>query len=409
MVRTVQIVTKKGRPKARQVTKGPQQHWFGYHDICPWSQDQRHILSMEYPNQKFCEPQHSHSATIGIVEVDTGKFIPLEKTQAWNWQQGAMLHWLPRDPNRKIVYNDYDPQEEKLFACILDIPTRKRVILPRPISAVSSDGKSALSINFQRVGRLRGKYEYGYSCTQNDPSKGELHPDSDGIYKINLENRDVELIVPISEVLAKHPDLETEQDREMWVNHTVFNPDNSRFCFFARSVSKESDFDPLGWYGHVYSTSIMGNDLRCLVPYHPVYKEASHYSWVNVEDLCVYHRGFYGIVRDERNPQMRVFLRGVTNGHPSICPTHPDVFVSDTYPLGPFRLQKLWLYNMRTGKKEILGRYFSPQEFIDAYRCDLHPRWNQQGTHVCFDSPHQGLGRQIYIMDVSEQIAEIRS
>lgn len=32
-------------------------------------------------------------------------------------------------------------------------------------------------------------------------------------------------------------------------------------------------------------------------------------------------------------------------------------------------------------------------------RCDLHPRWNREGTQVCMDSVHNGE-RQMYFVDV---------
>ena len=50
-----------------------------------------------------------------------------------------------------------------------------------------------------------------------------------------------------------------------------------------------------------------------------------------------------------------------------------------------------------------LGEYLSPPEANTPaeIRCDPHPRWNRQGTQVCFDSLHEGH-RQVYVMDVSE-------
>ena len=35
--------------------------------------------------------------------------------------------------------------------------------------------------------------------------------------------------------------------------------------------------------------------------------------------------------------------------------------------------------------------------------CDLHPRWNNKGTRIVFDSIHEG-SRQVYSVDVSSII-----
>ena len=49
-----------------------------------------------------------------------------------------------------------------------------------------------------------------------------------------------------------------------------------------------------------------------------------------------------------------------------------------------------------------MGRFLEPREFTGPYRCDLHPRFNREGTAVCIDSTHQGMMRQLYVVDVAE-------
>ena len=39
-----------------------------------------------------------------------------------------------------------------------------------------------------------------------------------------------------------------------------------------------------------------------------------------------------------------------------------------------------------------------PRSMTDM-RCDLHPRWNQNGTKISFDSTHEGF-RGVYLVDV---------
>lgn len=401
-----QALANRGGAQARRLTSGPEEHWFGYYDICPWSGNGERLLAMAHPCLGGFRPEQYGAAAIGLVDPESGGFTRLAETRAWNWQQGALAQWHPAAPDRKIIYNDCD--DGRLFACVLDVETGEKSELPAPISAVSPDGRYALSLNFARVGRLRGKYEYGYFAASADASAGELHPKDDGVCRIDLETGGLELVVSMADILAAHPGKDAEAEREMWVNHTVFDASGSRFCFFARSRQAGAERDPLEWFGHIFSASTDGGDLRCLVPFHPTHKEPSHFSWVKAGALCVYHRGFYGIVKDVDGAQTDIFLTGVTNGHPAICPANREVFVSDTYPLGFFRHQTLWLYHMASKKRAVLGKFFAARRYQDDYRCDLHPRWNRDGTHVCFDAVCDGPGRQLYVIDARPALAAIQ-
>jgi Tol biopolymer transport system component len=73
--------------------------------------------------------------------------------------------------------------------------------------------------------------------------------------------------------------------------------------------------------------------------------------------------------------------------------------VSDTYP-DKKRKRSLLLIDLERDEVFELGRFYSDPKMQGENRCDLHPRWNHDGTKICFDSIHEGP-RRVYVMDVS--------
>ena len=88
------------------------------------------------------------------------------------------------------------------------------------------------------------------------------------------------------------------------------------------------------------------------------------------------------------------------DGHCSYSPDRERRWIlNDTAPDAEDH-RELYLYDTRSGRRIDLGRYFSPPELANDFRCDLHPRWSRDGRQICFDSAHEG-SRQLYVMDVS--------
>ena len=85
------------------------------------------------------------------------------------------------------------------------------------------------------------------------------------------------------------------------------------------------------------------------------------------------------------------------DGHPMFNPKYKDLFVSDTYPniLG---FQKLFVYSILK-KKIIWKKYiYSPYKYRGIIRCDLHPRWSNNGKKILIDYVN-GINRNIGIFN----------
>jgi len=140
-----------------QITDSNKEHLFAsYYGINSWSKDQRYATVLQ-TDIKYRLPDENDPATLGLVDMKTYEFIPLTETRAWNFQQGCMCHWLGTSPDSLIIFNDL--RNGKFVSVIMNVHTRQEVkTIPYPVSAVSPDGKEAVSINFSRLRITRTDY-----------------------------------------------------------------------------------------------------------------------------------------------------------------------------------------------------------------------------------------------------------
>ena len=380
---------------ARAVTRGPKYHWFGYYDKCPWSADGKYMLAMEVDfMDRIPTGEDSIRGGLGDLEAGDGEFHPLDETRAWCWQQGTMLQWLGTDPNRLIIYNSIE--DGQYVSIIRDIHSGETRTIPRPVYAVSPDGTQAVSLNFTRTGRCRPGYGYRGLV---DPTEGVMHPDDDGIWHVDLQTGETKLIVTIDQVtkIAYRKSMEHEN----WFNHMQFCTDGSRFLWLHR------------WYRHgsgphftqLFTANPDGSEIYLVADD----DMTSHFDWKDERHIIAFatHRQIgnrYFLYRDQ-SPWLSVVGGDVftTDGHMSYSPDPERRYLlTDTYPDARMK-RTLILYDTQTGQRADIGRFLSPRRYSGEIRCDLHPRWNRDGTQVCFDSIHEGE-RQLYVIDIAQYL-----
>ncbi len=377
------------KPRAVAVTKGPKHHFFGYYDKCPWDKTGRYLLSNEV---SFVDrqPKKGEQLTVGMVDLKDGnKFIPLGKTKAWCWQQGTMLQWLGSAPDRKIIYNSVDG--DKYISVIKDTKTGKVTKLPLPIYALSADGKQAVSLDFARLGRLR--QGYGYVALpekfRDDPAPKEL-----GVWWMDVETKKHKLIVSLAQ-LAKIKPKANFEGASHWVNHLLFNPSGTRVLFLHRW-----GIPGKRWSTRLYTVNPDGSDLRLVVDTGMV----SHFDWKDDTTILAWSQtkkgGKHFYLFEDKTGKAKVFMPKTLprDGHCSYSPDRRWI-LNDTYP-DKKRLQTLMLIRVKDRQRFDVGKYYLPPKLKGPFRCDLHPRWNRDGTKVCFDSAHEPT-RQVYVIDVS--------
>ncbi|MFH1614266.1 MAG: hypothetical protein ABIG61_04170 [Planctomycetota bacterium] len=384
------------------VTKEPKHHFFGYYEKCPWSASGRYILSHEL-DFKDRPPTGGDAATLGVVDLESDNhFEPVAQTFAWNWQQGAMLQWWPGEPENKIVYND---RRDNQFVCVIhDIHSSQEKVLPRPVAAVSRDGKKALSLNFARLADERPGY--GYEGL-NDKFKNETASDKDGIYVMDMETGTNEMIVSLAQIATRNP-REVTAEAKHWFNHLLFSPDDRRFIFLHRWRAASAEGIGYAHFTEMFTANIDGSDIYCLNDH----EMTSHFDWRNNNQVLAFARRHnlgdkYYLFTDKDNKVEIIGDEKLTplyDGHCIYSPDHKWI-LTDTYP-NDERLRLLLLYNPEKDIRIDLGAFYEPEWKMERLRCDLHPRWSRDGKQICFDAVHTG-SRQVYIMDIVNRIAGI--
>jgi len=384
-------------PPAHPVTFGPMNHFFGYYDKCPWDATGRYLLAMEVGfNDR--QPEPGERLTIGMVDLhENNRYIALDQTLAWCWQQGTMLQWLGSAPDREIIYNAYE--DNRYLSIIRDVHSGKTRRLPRPIYAVSGDATQAVTLDFDRLGRTRPGYGYiaGPETYKDDPA-----PAKAGIYWMDLKTGENRLIISIAQAVANQPRSDFEGQHH-WFNHLQFNRSATRFIFLHRW-----GIPGKRWGTRAYTAKADGSDLRLIADTGMV----SHFDWRGDDRILAFALNknkkarFYLI--DALSGDMETVGEGVltSDGHCSYSPDRKWV-LNDTYP-NKQAIQTLMLYRPCDGKRIDIGEFYLPPKVHGKpFRVDLHPRWNRNGTQVCVDAWHEGPTRQVYVVDVGDVIRKV--
>jgi hypothetical protein len=379
-------------PPVRAITRGPKFHWFSYYDKLQFDPSGRYVLGMEV-DFEHRSPRPEDEIRVGMIDVEEGdRWIELGRSRAWNWQQGAMLQWLPGSKT-EVIWNDREG--DRFVSHVLDMKTHNRRTLPGPIYAVSPDGRWAVSPDFRRLNDTRPGYGY---AGLPDPNRDVLAPQDAGIWRMDLQTGEQKLILSFADS-TRIPYTEGDwSGAKHWFNHLLVSPDGSRFIFLHRwrGVREKSGFST-----RMFTANRDGQDLYVLDPY----GKTSHFIWRDPKHVLAWawhrSRGDKFYLYEDRTANVEAIAPEVmtVNGHCSYLPGNRWI-LNDTYP-DKQRLQHPYLYDTKTGKRVPLGHFHLPPEYAGEWRCDLHPRFSPNGRMVTIDSPHGGNGRQIYLIDIS--------
>lgn len=229
--------------ESRQLTFGPKHHFFGYigHvQNIPWNGSGRYLLALQTEFQDRM-PQATDAAEIVLLDTKSNYAVRVvERTRAWNPQQGTMLYWNPDAPETQFFFNDRDPKTGKIFCVLFDVSvgSGKRIRefryddTPVGNSGVAQKGGWFAAINYGRLARLRPVTGYPAAF---DWTTGIKHPTNDGVFRIDTRTGEKQLLASFQQladaIRPLRPDVE---EQELFINHTLNNRESDRIFFFAR-------------------------------------------------------------------------------------------------------------------------------------------------------------------------------
>ena len=313
-----------------------------------------------------------------------------------------MFHWLPWEDGA-CIYNDC--RDGKFVSVVYNWKTGAERIIPYPVSAVSEDGCTAVSVNYARLRLCRP--DYGYAGEGQDPLRDSIWPESDGLWLVNVRTGEGKLILTVRDAAAQMTQIEDPRGLAYFC-HTVLSKNAKRIFFLARTV--ENLDGQTAQFGHVklwktsaFTIDVNGENLRRC---YPDGWEGSHFNWLDDETLAVTARWNAGkcwahtIFKVGEEDAVRHLAPGVLDwdGHLVFSP-NGRFLCSDGYWNGN-KERNFVLIRLEDEAVKSLGTFFVPEEYQEQYsRCDLHARWRPDGKQIAFNSVHEG-SRQVYLRDV---------
>ncbi len=341
------------------------------------------------------------TAFVGLIDRQNNyKWIEIGTSAAWNWQQGCRLQWVPGS-SEEFYWNDRADDGKSLVCRIHNLVTGKTRALPRPVYTVSPDGETGLTHDFQRM--VHGGTAY---VGIEDEFSDQWAPQGTGIFRINIRTGETKMIISLADMakIIFGDERPSDPNAILYFFREGFNVSGSRLIAFVKDVRHNKEAVTYG-----YSMTPDGKDVRFL------YMEPSHHYWVDDETITDWGsvhadpqtnrktRGYYVFKDDNSGKSKEMLWAAQSNGHDSYHPNGQWI-LTDTYNRGGY--QYLYMVHLPTRTFVPLGKFefrLSGKIYranAGTFRVDLHPRFTPDGHMVSFDSTHEGVGRQIYLMDI---------
>lgn len=378
---------KDSKVDVRRISPKEGHYFFGYYDLKAYSKDGKHHLcnKVDFIDRM---PTEDDVLKLGVIDLETNEFSQFAETTAWNFQQGTLLQWHGKKENT-VFYNIR--RDNEYYTVEHNLTSGEKSYFPA-VACLSQDGSKGLKINFNRIYDFRPGYGY---AGLKDKFYDVNTPEDDGVFLVDTKTGEEKQIIDYERLKKLFP-IEGMENAKFVINHITFNPSGTRFLILLRNF-------PLEGSGYK-STSLITSDLEGNVCLLIKDQYISHYYWKNDTQILAHCRpdkeaGLF-LIDDITGDYVQYEGKYLDGGDNDIhCIYSPDrrYIIGDGYPDAD-QCRNLYIYDTVTGKEARIFRVYSMAVDIVDMRCDLHARFNEDGTKVSFDSTHEGK-RCVYEFD----------
>lgn len=384
-------------------------YFFGYYDKSQISRSQQYYASLKCTNI-YDYPNRDEYVEIGYFKKNSKHFKKVDKTKAFNFQQGAMINWIYLNNDEKLIYNVIE--NGRLFSRISSLFYNSKYDLPIPIYALSKNSKFFLTINFEHLSKYRRGY--GYDLSLIDEKNSYFKSNEIGIWKYDIQKN------KILRIISKE-DFQLE-NKNYWIEHINISPNNYDFVFLLRSKNTDGGIKTDFFLSDIEKTKLIkiNNSGR-----------TSHFNWISDNKIIV-----YGGISNKFNtfrkskffqsvPGVKMILKiyhllirhdtiiskkltgdcyyiydtkkikfhkidnnnlNSEDGHPTVDTIENRYMITDTYSDLPKKKAFLIFYDLFE-KREIQRIEVDSIDQLDnsPFRCDLHPRFLENSLNFSID------------------------
>jgi Periplasmic component of the Tol biopolymer transport system len=409
-----------------------------FFDTSPLSPSGRYLAVLRLPFEDRL-PAPGDVAHVVLVDLHTGAETVVADTRGWEHQLGANINWGGSD--HELFFNDVDTASWTPFAWKLDPLSGERLRMQGTVYHASPDGRWLVSANLA----LMRKTQSGYGVVLPDSATPPWRvgpAGDDGFWLTDTRDGTRRPLVSVKQILksvaangtpvrfdAVPPPAGPERC-EITGFHCKFNPQGDTLMlslrWFAAGDAPRWDMFAVDFHAVRYAWVTLRIDpaagapdlasLRCATGPELWQHPGHHATWFPdgrriSQNLALPSTGTGDRLRlvevNADGSGLRV-IPGTENldgsGHPTV---HPDGvhLLADTYvresPLGDGTVPLRWI-DLRTGREQCLVRINALNPAVSAHsalRCDPHPAWDRDWTHVVFNGM-DGDTRRVYIADM---------
>ncbi len=356
--------------------KGYKSLFCGYYDLNPFCPKFPNLLALHASKFKpTVRPSNKRFLDIIIFDTNSDKFEKVDTTNAWNWQQGARLHWLNSE---EIIYNKI--KNNKAYAVIYNFFTKKKRFLDYPFACVDKKG-NIFSLNYYLLNKCS---EYGYS---------DLIKQDYQIKKISFNKNQIQY----SNLIKGK--IQLKQTRKH-INHLLPNSNCTYLVGIERYYKKSRRYDNL-----------------IIIPYegnikYKLFEDCivSHYCFVESNKLLIWGNlinqkcGYYlCTIADDFTLSKIEFILEINDGHPY---KYGDETVITEIGCGKgykdFGYRIVELNYKKKSITNLIGYVSHPHLIDKSLRCDTHISLNRDNNIIQIDVMPEHNSREVFLINYTK-------